>query len=73
MVKVLLSGILKRVNRERDVVLVLVVMISIGLVWMMRSVAMRKEAGMISESDEGNLPFLMVTLPKKRQEGEGGG
>jgi len=40
---------------------------------MMRSVAMRKEVEMISESDEGNLPFLMVALPKKRQEGEGGG
>jgi hypothetical protein len=39
----------------------------------MRSVVMRKEAVMILEADGGNLPFVMVALPKMRQEGGGGG
>jgi len=73
MVLVLSSGILKRVNRVRDVVLVLVMMISISLEWMMRSVVMRKEAGMISEADEGNPPFLMVASLRMRREGGGEG
>jgi hypothetical protein len=67
------SGISKGVNRERDEVLVLVMMISTSLVLTMQSVVKRKEAVMILEADGGNLPFLMVVLPKMRQGGGGGG